>query len=77
MDARRSLLTHWHPIVQQLHRFMTAVSRVAVDHDGKGGSAADPLVWDQGGRRKVRRTDIRVNVDLPSLPGPHGFLNGP
>ena len=24
----------------------------------------------------MRRTDIRVNVDLASLPGPHAFLNG-
>ena len=39
IDARRSLLkarTHWYPIMQQLHRFMIAVSRVAVNHDGKG-----------------------------------------
>ena len=39
--------------------------------------ALDPFVWDQGRRRKVRRTDIRVNVDLASLPGPPAFLNGP
>ena len=63
-------------IMQQLHRFMIAVSRVAVNHDGKG-SAPDPLVWDHGGRKKVRRTDIRVNVEIVSLPGPHGFLFGP
>ena len=24
----------------------------------------------------MRRTDIRFNVDLASLPGPHGFFNG-
>ena len=51
--------------------------RVTVNHDGRGGTAPDPLVWDQGGTRKVRRTDIRVNVDLASLPGPPGFLGGP
>ena len=56
---------------------MIAVSGVAVNHDGKGGSAPDPLVWDQGGSKKVRRTDIGVNLDLASLPGPHGFLSGP
>ena len=55
---------------------MIAVSGVAVNHDGKGGSASDPLVWDQGGPRKVRKTDIRINVVLTSLPGPCGFLNG-
>ena len=51
---------------------MIVVSRVAVNHDGKGGSARDPLVWDQGAPWKVRKTDIRVNVDLASLLGPCG-----
>ena len=54
---------------------MSAVSRVAVNHDGKGCSAPDPLVWDHGGQRKVRRTDIRVNVDVASLPGPRVELS--
>ena len=39
IDAGRSLLrarTHWYPVMQQLHRFINAVSRVAVNHDGKG-----------------------------------------
>ena len=40
------------PFVQQLHRFMIAVSRVAVDHDGKGGSAPDPLVWGPGSTKE-------------------------
>ena len=79
IDARCSLLqarTFWYPGILQLQRFMIAVSRVAVNHDGKGCSAPDPLVWDQGGPRKVRKTDIRINVDLASLPGPCGFLHG-
>ena len=58
-----------------LHRFMIAVARVSVNHDGKGGTAPDPLVWDQGSRPKVRKLAILVNVDLASLPGPSGFLN--
>ena len=37
----------------------------------------DPLVWDQGGRKKTRRTDIRVNGDLANLPGPPSFLSEP
>ena len=80
MDAGRILLkvrNHWYSIMLQLHRFTIAVSGVPVNHDGRGGTAPDPLVWDQGGRRKVRRTDIRVNVDLASLSGPPGFLGGP
>ena len=35
------------------------------------------LSLDQGGRRKVRRLDIRINVDFASLPDPSGFLGGP
>ena len=47
MDARRCLLkvrNHWYPFMQQLHRFMIAISWVAVNHDGKAGSAPDPPV---------------------------------
>ena len=44
LKARR----HWYPIMLDLHRFMIAVARVSVNHDGKGGTAPDPLVWDQG-----------------------------
>ena len=57
-----------------LHRFMIAIARVSVNHDGKGGTAPHPLVWDQGSRPEVRKLAIRVNVDLASLPGPPGFL---
>ena len=80
IDAGRTLhevRNHWYPIMLPLHRFMIAVARVAVNHDGRGGTAPDPLVWDQGGKRKTRRADIGVNVDLASLPGPPGFLGGP
>ena len=48
--------------------------QVSVNHDGKGGTAPDPLVWDQGSKPKVRKLAIRVNVDIASLPGPLGFL---
>ena len=47
--------THRYPIVQQLHRFMIAVSRVAVNYGGKGGSANDPLVWTVGELRRCTR----------------------
>ena len=76
IDARRRLLkarTHWYPVMLDLHRFMIAVARVSVNHDGKGGTAPDPLVWDQGSKPEVRKLAIRVNVDLASLPGPPGF----
>ena len=54
---------------------MIAIAWVSVNHGGKGGTAPDPLVWDQGSNPKVRKLDNRVNVDLASLPGPLGFLN--
>ena len=80
IDAGRRLLqarSQWYPIMLELHTFMIVVARVTVNHDGRGGTAPDPLVWDQGGRKKARRTDFRVTVDLASLPGPPGFLGGP
>ena len=63
--------------MQQLHRFMIAVARVTVNHDGRGGTAPDPLVWDQGGQRNMRQTCIGVTVDLASFPGPTVILNWP
>ena len=79
-DAWRRLLKvrgRWYPIMLHLKRFMIAVARVTVNHDGRGGTAPDPLVWDQGGLKKARKLDMRINVDLASLPGPRGFLGGP
>ena len=80
IDARRRLLkarSYWHPVMLDLHRFLIAVAGVTVNHDGRGGTARDPLVWDQGGGTKARKLAIGVNVDLASLPGPPGFLGGP
>ena len=45
IDARRRLLqarSYWYPIMLDLHRFMIAVARVTVNHDGRGGTAPDP-----------------------------------
>ena len=78
INARRRLLqarSYLYPIMTDLHRFRIAIARVSVNHDGKGGTAPDLLVWDQGSRPKVRKLAIRVNVDLASLPGFVGFLN--
>ena len=58
IDARRRLLkgrSLWYPIMLDLHRFMIAVARVSVNHDGGSGTALDPLVWDQGSRSKARK----------------------
>ena len=73
IDARRRLLKvrgYWYLIMLDLHRFMVAIAGVSVNHDGRCGTAPDPLVWDQGGKPKTRMLAIRVNVDLASLPGP-------
>ena len=78
IDARRRLLkarSLWYPIMLDLHRFVIAFARVSVNHDGKGGTAPDPLALDQGSRPKARKLTVRVNVDLASLLGPPGFLN--
>ena len=80
IDVRGRLLkarSHWYNIMLDLHRFMIAIASVSVNHDGRGGTAHDPVVWDQGSRPKARKLAIRVNVDLASLPGPLGFLGGP
>ena len=34
--------SHWYPIMLDLHRFMIAVARVSVNHDGRGGTALIP-----------------------------------
>ena len=50
IDAGRRLLqarSHWYLVMSDLHRIMIVVARVSVNHDGKGGTAPDPLVWDQ------------------------------
>ena len=67
---------YWYPIVLRLHRFMVAVARVSVNHDGRGGSAPDLLVWDQGSRKKQRQVDVGVSVDHAAHPGPPGFFAG-
>ena len=80
IGARRDLFTTrdlWYPIIGQLHRFMVAISRVSVNHDVRGGTAPDSLVWDRGGVVKRRKIEVRVNVDIAALPGPPGFLHGP
>ena len=52
ITARRDLLRvrrFWYPIMHDLHKFMVAISRIEVNHDGFGGTARDALVWDKGG----------------------------
>ena len=47
-DARRNLSRvcgRWYPVLLDLHRFFIAISRAVVNHDGRDGTAPDPLVW--------------------------------
>ena len=61
----------WYPVVQDLHRFFIAVSRAVVNHDDRGGTASDPLVWSAGALHKRRRLvhAVRDRAFLPGLPG--------
>ena len=58
------------PCMLDLHRYMVVASRIVVDHDGRGGSAVDPAVWDQGKLVKRRRLHVQVVVDRASMPVP-------
>ena len=77
ITARRNLLRvrrYWYTIMIDLHKFMVAISRIEVNHDGYGGTAPDAMVWDQGGVVKPRASSFRLIVYYASLPGPPGFL---
>ena len=78
ITARRDLLRVrrlWYPIMLDLHRFMVAISRIEVNHDGIGGTAPDAMVWDKGGIVKTRAPSFRLIVDHATLPGPPDFLS--
>ena len=70
ITARRNLLQVrrlWYPIMLDLHRFMVAISRIEVNHDGLGGTAPDAMVWDKGGVAKTRAPSFRLIVRLVYL----------
>ena len=51
VDARRNLsgvCSHWYPFILDIQRFFIVVSPAVVDHDVRGGTAPDPLVWSVG-----------------------------
>ena len=78
ITARRDLLRvrrHWYPIILDLHRFMVAISRIEVNHDGFGGTAPDAMVWDKGGIVKTRAPSFRLIVDHATLLGPPNFMS--
>ena len=63
------------PIMLDLHKFMVAISRIEVNHDGYGGTAPAAMIGDTGSILKPRSSSLRVFVDHASLPGPPGFLD--
>ena len=78
ITARRDLLRvrrFWYPIMFDLHRFMVAISRIEVNHDGFGGTAPDAMVWDRSGIVKSRAPSFRLILDHATLPGPPHFLD--
>ena len=75
IDARRNLSRvcgRWYPVILELHRFFIAISRAVVNHDLRGGTAPDPLVWSVGTRPKRRRL-VHAVRDRAFLPGPPGI----
>ena len=78
ITARRDLLRvrrFWYPIILDLRRFMVAISRIEVNHDGFGGTAPDAMIWDKGGIVKTRAPSFCLIVDHATLPGPPEFLS--
>ena len=72
IDARRNLsgvCGRWYPVVLDLHRFFIGISRTVVNHDGRDGTAPDPLVWSAGAQPKRRRLVHAVRH--------RAFLHGP
>ena len=75
IDARRNLsgvCGRWYPFLLDLHQFFVAISRAVVNHDGRNGTAPDPLVWSAGALAKRRRLVYSVR-DRAFLPGPPGI----
>ena len=64
----------WRPLVVSL-RFLIAIARAVVNHDGVAGPALDPLVWSAGGAPERRRV-VHAVRDRAFLPGPAGIWDG-
>ena len=75
IDARRDLsgvCGRWYPVLVDLHRFIIAISRAVVNHDGCGSTAPDPLAWSADALSKRRRL-VHAVRDRAFLPGPPGI----
>ena len=71
IDARRTLsgvCGRWYTVILDHHRFFIAISRAVVNHDGRDGTAPDPVVWSAGALPKSRRLAHAVR-DRAFMPG--------
>ena len=50
-------------------KYIVAIFRIEVNHDGYGGTAPDAMIWDEGSISKPRSSSLRVVIDHASLPG--------
>ena len=76
--ARRNLsggCGRWYPAILDLLWFFIAISRAVVNHDGRDGTAPDPLFWSAGALPERRRL-VHAVRDLAFLPSPSALLSG-
>ena len=78
--ARRNLsgvCCRWYPVILDLRLFFIAISRAVVNHDGRDGTAPDPLVWSAGALPKRGVWFMRFGTG-PFCPGhlAFGIRNG-
>ena len=52
----------WYPVLLDLHRFFIAISRAVVNHDGRDGTAPDPMVRSAGALPKGARWFMRFGI---------------
>ena len=62
----------WYTVLVDLHRFLIAISRAVVNHDGREGIAPDPLVLSAGALSKRRRL-VHAVRNRAFLPGPSWY----
>ena len=70
LDARcylSGVCRRWYRAILDLLRFFIAISRAVVNHDGREGTALDPLIWSAGVLPKRRRVvdGVRNHAVLP------------
>ena len=66
---------HWYHIVCDLHKFFIAIARSAVNDDGLGGSACNPLVW-RADSLPNRRKIVEAVREFAMWPGPQALWSG-